>query len=75
MVRCLAIVGEADWKMSDSVKRGHPTVPWQLIAGMSHRLVHDHGAVDLAVVHKVVCDHLPVLIQQAEAILAQDGKP
>ncbi|MBA3847225.1 MAG: DUF86 domain-containing protein [Planctomycetes bacterium] len=43
VVRCLAIVGEAAWKMSKGVKAAHPEVPWPLIAGMRHKLVHDYG--------------------------------
>lgn len=69
VVRCLAIVGEAAWKMSDQVKSANPAVPWPLIAGMRHRLVHDYGAVDLNTVHRVVMEHLPLLIGQVETIL------
>jgi len=68
------VVGEADWKLSDEEKRVDPTVPWTLIAGMRHRLVHDYGRVDIAVVHRVVLKYLPPLITQIEGILAT-GKP
>jgi len=69
VVRCLAVLGEAAWKMSDTLQRQHPTVPWLLVGGMRHRLVHDYGAVDLGTVYRVLREHLPVLIEQAEAIL------
>ena len=75
LVRWLAIVGEAAWKMSDSLKRAHPAVPWTLIAGMRHRLVHDYGAVDLRTVHRVATEHLPALLEQVRAILAADTTP
>ncbi len=47
----------------------HPEVPWPLIAGMRHKLAHDYGAVDLSTVYRVVAEHVPVLIRQAQAIL------
>lgn len=74
VVRCLAIVGEAAWKMSDAVKLANPAVPWPLIAGMRHRLVHDYGAIDLDTVYRVVIEHLPVLIGQLETILGRRAR-
>ncbi len=71
--RCVEIVGEAGWKLSDSLKQAHTTVPWPLIAGMRHRLVHDYGRVDSDVIHKVISQHLAPLIADLKAILAQDG--
>jgi uncharacterized protein with HEPN domain len=70
--RCVEVVGEAGWKLSDSLKLAHAEIPWPLIAGMRHRLVHDYGRVDYAVVHRVIVEHLPVLIAQLKAILAAD---
>jgi uncharacterized protein with HEPN domain len=75
VVRCLAIVGEAAWKASDTLRRTHPTVPWPLVAGMRHRLVHDYGAVDLRTVYRVICEHLPALIDQAKGIIAAEAPP
>lgn len=71
--RCVEIVGEAGWKLSDNLKHAHTAIPWPLIAGMRHRLVHDYGRVDSSVVHKVITQHLPPLIVQIQAILDQGG--
>jgi uncharacterized protein with HEPN domain len=70
--RCVEIVGEAGWKLSDDIKRAHTGIPWPLIAGMRHRLLHDYGRVDSNVVHKVITQQLPPLIAQIRAILAND---
>lgn len=71
--RCVEIVGEAGWKLSDNLKNAYTTIPWPLIAGMRHRLVHDYGRVDSGVVFKVITQHIPPLIVQIKAILAQGG--
>jgi len=73
VVRCLAVVGEAAWKMSDALKRDNPAVPWPLVAGMRHKLVHDYGAVDSATIYRVLREHLPLLVEQAEGIIARGG--
>jgi uncharacterized protein with HEPN domain len=71
--RCVEIVGEAGWKLSDNLKHAHTAIPWPLIAGMRHRLVHDYGRVDSSVVYKVIAEHLPPLIVQIKAILVHDS--
>ncbi|MCK6486819.1 MAG: DUF86 domain-containing protein [Planctomycetes bacterium] len=65
------MVGEAAWKVSDKVKAAHTAIPWPLIAGMRHRLVHDYGRTDENVVYQVATVHLPKLMEQVRAILAQ----
>lgn len=71
--RCVEIVGEAGWKLSDQLKHAHTAIPWPLIAGMRHRLVHDYGRVDSSVVHKVITQHIPPLMVQIQAILTHEG--
>ena len=67
------MVGEAAWKLSDTVKKANTTIPWPLIAGMRHRLVHDYGRTDETVVYQVATVHLPKFMEQVRAILAQQG--
>ena len=68
----IQVVGEAAWKLSDGFNRGHTTIPWTLISSMRHRLVHDYGRTDEAIVYQVAATHLPVMVRQVEAILAQE---
>lgn len=69
----IQVVGEAAWKISDGMKKSHTTIPWPLIAGMRHRLVHDYGRTDENVVYQVATIHLPKLVQQIQAILVAEG--
>lgn len=73
--RCVEVVGEAGWKLSDDLKKAHTAIPWPLIAGMRHRLVHDYARVDPGIVHKVIVQHLPPLIGQLKMIIAQGQQP
>jgi uncharacterized protein with HEPN domain len=65
----IQVVGEAAWKLSDALKKTHGEIPWPLIAGMRHRLVHDYGRTDETIVFQVATMHLPKLVEQAKAIL------
>jgi uncharacterized protein with HEPN domain len=67
----IQVVGEAAWKLSDDLKKVHTSIPWPLIAGMRHRLVHDYGRTDEQVIYRVATEHLPKLLEQVRAILAQ----
>ena len=69
LVRYIQIVGEASWRLSDSVKSSHPEIPWRRIAAMRHVLVHDYFRIDLDQVWNVATVHIPVLGPQIEAIL------
>ena len=46
LLRHIQIVGEAAWRLSAALKQAHPKIPWNLIAGMRHTLVHDYFEVD-----------------------------
>ena len=70
----IQVVGEAAWKLSDVVKKTTTAIPWPLIAGMRHRLVHDYGRTDENVVFQVATVHLPKLIEQVRGILSQQER-
>jgi uncharacterized protein with HEPN domain len=69
----IQVVDEAAWKPSDSMKQAHTSIPRPLIAGMRHRLVHDHGRTDENVVYQVATIHVPKLVEQVRAVLVAKG--
>ncbi|MFT3886326.1 MAG: DUF86 domain-containing protein [Flavobacteriales bacterium] len=56
--------------LTKELRAAHPEVPWPLIIGMRHRLVHDYFRIDTSIVAEVVGIHLPALRHQLQAILA-----
>lgn len=68
--RHVAIVGEAMWRLSQSIKDQNPQVPWRQIAGMRHILVHDYFRVDWNVVFGTATNDLPSLRPQIVTMLA-----
>jgi uncharacterized protein with HEPN domain len=70
VVRNVEIIGEASKQLPEDFKAAHPKLPWQQMAGMRNRIVHDYTGVDLAIVWEVVQKALPKLQGQLEALLS-----
>jgi uncharacterized protein with HEPN domain len=61
VVRQLEIIGEATKKLSPESRRRSPATPWQDIAGMRDKLIHDYFDVDLRRVWNTAKRDLPPL--------------
>ena len=68
--KLIEIIGEAANMLTKELRAAHPEVPWPLVIGMRHRLVHDYFRIDTAIVTEVVSLHIAPLRGQLEAILA-----
>jgi len=76
VVRNLEVIGEAVKHVSAGLKAAHPDIPWQRIAGMRDKVIHEYFGVNLKIVWEVVERDLPDLKRKIEAILqALGGKP
>ena len=42
MVKCVEIIGEAAYKLTDATRSGSSDIPWAAIIGMRHVLVHGY---------------------------------
>jgi uncharacterized protein with HEPN domain len=54
VIRQLEIVGEAAKRVSESTWANEPEIPWNSIAGMRDKLIHDYFGVDLSTVWETV---------------------
>ncbi|MBR0237571.1 MAG: DUF86 domain-containing protein [Thermoguttaceae bacterium] len=62
-------IGEHVYNISDAYKNSHPEIPWSMIAGLRHRLVHDYEGTNWNIIALVVFDELPVLAKQIKKLL------
>lgn len=67
------IVGEAAYKVSTKLKARNPRIPWALITGMRHHLVHAYSDVDLDVLWVAVTENVPPLISDLEKIIDEES--
>ena len=69
VIRALEIIGEAARKVPKSVRTRYSNLPWQDMAGMRDKLIHNYFGVDLQVVWKTLQIDLPPLKRVIEEII------
>ena len=69
VTRALEIIGEATKQVPLSVRRRYPRVPWQAIAGMRDKLIHDYPRINITPLWKTVQEDLPPLMAAMTVVL------
>jgi len=64
VIRQLEIMGEAAKRVSSEYRSAHPDIPWQDMAGMRDKLIHDYFGVDIMQVWLTATEDLPPLINR-----------
>lgn len=71
VVRSLEVLGEAAKRIPEHLRDQDPHVPWQHMARMRDKLVHEYFGVDLSIVWAVIRDELPPLRTRIERLLEE----
>lgn len=69
VVRRIEIIGEAVRNLPSDFKQANPETPWQDIADMRNKLIHEYFDVDLELVWEVVKNDLPPFKEQVKELL------
>lgn len=69
ILRNLTVLGEAAGRLDRQWTSSHPEVPWGLVTGIRHRVVHDCGHVDPDIVWDTVQEDLPMILKKLQQIL------
>ncbi len=62
-------IGEHAYYLSAEYKEKHNNIPWGMIAGVRHRLVHDYDGTNWNIISDVVFEELPDLINQLKEMI------
>jgi len=73
-IRQIEVIGEAIRHISKDTRKTYPEIPWQDIAGMRDKLIHDYFGVDIEKVWDTAWQDLPVLKEQVIRILKDYGR-
>ena len=62
-------IGEQVYALSNEYKDDHNDIPWSMISGLRHRLVHDYDGTNWNIIADVVFEELPILLKQLTALI------
>ena len=74
VLRELQTLSESTQRLSDNIKKSHPEVPWERIAGFRNVLVHDYLGIKLDRVWDRIEKDLPLLRESVEKMLKETEK-
>ncbi len=62
-------IGEHAYCLSSEYKSKHNYIPWTMISGLRHRLVHDYDGTNWSIIADVVFEELPALVGQLDDLI------
>lgn len=62
-------IGEQVCALSDEYKTAHSDIPWSMISGLRHRLVHNYDGTNWNIIADVVYEDLPALLSQLKTLI------
>jgi uncharacterized protein with HEPN domain len=72
VIRNFQVMGEAVRHVPEEVQARYSEVPWSLIKGMRHVLVHDYFAVKVDIVWRTIEQNVPPLLGPLRRILSEN---
>ena len=59
---------KTEFYLSKEYKEQHNDIPWSMISGLRHRLVHDYDGTNWNIIADVIVDELPSLLKQIDEL-------
>jgi|HubBroStandDraft_1064217.scaffolds.fasta_scaffold551957_2 uncharacterized protein with HEPN domain len=72
LLYALQTVGEAANNVSEDTRHQLPQIPWPVIIGMRHRLVHAYADIDHEILWTTATEAAQRLLDQVDSALASD---
>ena len=62
-------IGEQVYKISPAWKASHAEVPWNMVLGLRHRLVHDYEGVNWSIIVEVVFHEMDAFVTELRGMI------
>ena len=61
-------IGEQVYVLSPDFKTEHSDIPWGVVSGLRHRLVHDYEGINWSIIVEVVFDEMDDFVRSVEKL-------
>ena len=62
-------IGEQVYKLTPELKANNPDIPWSVVSGLRHRLVHDYEGINWSIIVEVVFDEMDDFVNSIEKLI------
>lgn len=62
-------IGEQVYMLSPEFKQSYPDIPWSVVSGLRHRLVHDYEGINWSIIVEVVFEEMDDFVCSIENII------
>lgn len=62
-------IGEQVYQLSKEFKERYPEMPWNMVAGLRHRLVHDYDGINWTIIAEVLFEDMESFASDVRKIL------
>ncbi len=71
VIRCLEVIGEASKQIPSNVKKHYQQVPWEDIAAMRDKLIHEYFGADVDIIWQTIQEDLDPLEATVKEIVKE----
>jgi uncharacterized protein with HEPN domain len=71
VIRCLEVIGEASKQIPSNVKKHYEQIPWEDIAAMRNKLIHEYFGADVEIIWHTVQEDLGPLEAAVKEIVKE----
>ncbi len=62
-------IGEQVYTLSSDFKKEHSDIPWSLVSGLRHRLVHDYEGINWSIIVEVVFEEMDDFVESIKSLI------
>ncbi len=62
-------IGEQVYQLSNELKHQYANMPWNMVSGMRHRLVHDYDGINWSIIAEVIYHDMDAFVVSVRQIL------
>ncbi len=62
-------IGEQVYCLSPDLKNQYPDIPWNVVSGLRHRLVHNYEGINWSIIVEIVFEEMDSFIKAVENLI------